>query len=305
MGNNLIIFIGAIQSISDEVYEAAELDGANRLQQFKYIILPSIKRIVQLNLLLAINGALAVFEIPYVMLQGANGSKTFVIQTIETAFQFKKVGLASAMGIVLLIIVIIMGVSLIGVILIGTMLAYVLHRFNFKFKKVILGAFLLATLIPGVTTQVATFQVVSALGIYNTRLAPILLYMGTDIISIYIFLQFMDNISISMDEAAMIEGASYFTIYRKVILPLLKPAIATVVIIKGVGIYNDFYTPFLYMPNTKLNVLSTALFKFKGPYSAQWEVICACIMIVVIPTFIAFLCLQKYIYNGFTSGSVK
>nr|WP_302595808.1 carbohydrate ABC transporter permease [uncultured Cellulosilyticum sp.] len=200
---------------------------------------------------------------------------------------------------------IIMGISLIGVILIGTMLAYVLHRFNFKFKKVILGAFLLATLIPGVTTQVATFQVISALGIYNTRLAPIFLYMGTDIISIYIFLQFMDNISISMDEAAMIEGASYFTIYRKVILPLLKPAIATVVIIKGVGIYNDFYTPFLYMPNTKLNVLSTALFKFKGPYSAQWEVICACIMIVVIPTFIAFLLLQKYIYNGFTSGSVK
>ncbi len=201
--------------------------------------------------------------------------------------------------------VIIMGVSLAGVIFIGTMLAYVLHRFNFKFKKVILGAFLLATLIPGVTTQVATFQVINALGVYNTRFAPILLYMGTDIISIYIFLQFMDNISISMDEAAMIEGASYFTIYRKVILPLLKPAIATVVIIKGVGIYNDFYTPFLYMPNTKLNVLSTALFKFKGPYSAKWEVICACIMIVVIPTFLAFLALQKYIYNGFTSGSVK
>lgn len=110
MGNNLIMFIGAIQSISDEIYEAAELDGANRWQQFKYIIMPSIKRIVQLNLLLAINGALAVFEIPYVMLQGANGSKTFVIQTIETAFQFKKVGLASAMGIILLMIVIVIAI---------------------------------------------------------------------------------------------------------------------------------------------------------------------------------------------------
>ena len=110
MGNNLIMFIGAIQSISDEVYEAAELDGANRWQQFIYIILPSIKRIVQLNLLLAINGALAVFEIPYVMLSGANGSKTFVIQTVQTAFQFKKVGLASAMGIVLLMIVIVIAI---------------------------------------------------------------------------------------------------------------------------------------------------------------------------------------------------
>ncbi|WP_054741624.1 carbohydrate ABC transporter permease [Cellulosilyticum ruminicola] len=110
MGNNLIMFIGAIQSISDEIYEAAELDGASRWQQFKYIIMPSIKRIVQLNLLLAINGALAVFEIPYVMLQGANGSKTFVIQTIETAFQFKKVGLGSAMGIVLLMIVVVIAI---------------------------------------------------------------------------------------------------------------------------------------------------------------------------------------------------
>lgn len=201
--------------------------------------------------------------------------------------------------------VIIMGTALLGVILFGTMIAYVLHRFDFKLKKVIIGAFLVATLIPGVTTQVATFQVVSALGIYNTRLAPIILYMGTDIISIYLFLQFMDSISISMDEAAMIEGASYFTIYRTVILPLLKPAITTVIIIKGVGIYNDFYTPFLYMPSSDLNVLSTALFKFKGPYAAQWEVICACIMIVLIPTIIVFLALQKYIYNGFTSGSVK
>lgn len=107
MGNNLVMFIGAIQSISSEIYEAADLDGANKWQQFRYIILPSIKRIVQLNLLLAINGALAVFDIPYIMLSGANGSKTFVIQTVETAFQFKKVGLASAMAVVLFILVII------------------------------------------------------------------------------------------------------------------------------------------------------------------------------------------------------
>lgn len=199
----------------------------------------------------------------------------------------------------------IMVVSLTGAILLGTMIAYVLHRFDFKFKKVILAMFLLATLVPSVTTQVATFQVVSALGLYNTRLAPMILYMGTDIIAVYIFLQFMDSISFSMDEAAMMEGASYFSIYARIILPLLKPAIATVVILKGVGIYNDFYTPFLYMPNSDLNVLSTALFKFKGPYSAQWEIICACIIIVMIPTVIAFLGLQKYIYNGFTSGSVK
>lgn len=107
MGFNFIIFLGAIQSISSDIYEAAEIDGANRWHQFKYIILPSIRRIVELNLILAVSGAISVFEIPYVMTGGANGSSTFVIQTVEAAFKFKKFGLASAMAVILLLIVII------------------------------------------------------------------------------------------------------------------------------------------------------------------------------------------------------
>lgn len=79
----------------------------------------------------------------------------------------------------------------------------------------------------------------------------------------------------------------------------------TVIIVKGVNIYNDFYTPFLYMPGENLQVISTALFKFKGPYGSQWEVICAAIMITIIPILVAFIALQKYIYNGFAQGSVK
>ncbi|SHH60261.1 carbohydrate ABC transporter permease [Clostridium grantii] len=199
----------------------------------------------------------------------------------------------------------ILAISLTGAIILSSLVAYVLNRFDFKLKPVILGAFLFATLIPGVTTQVATFQIVEALGLYNTRMASIILFMGTDIISVYIFIQFISDISVSLDESAMLDGASYFTIYRKIILPLLKPAISTVVIIKGIQIYNDFYTPFLYMPSPKLQVISTALFKFQGPASSQWELICAGIIIVIIPTVIIFLFLQKYIYNGFTQGSVK
>ena len=102
---------------------------------------------------------------------------------------------------------------------------------------------------PGVTTQVATFQIINGLGLYNTKAAPILLFMGTDIIAIYIFIQFMQSIPVSLDEAAMIDGANRWTIYWRIILPLLKPAIATVVIIKGIAVYNEFYIPFLYLPS--------------------------------------------------------
>lgn len=106
MGFNFIIFLGAISSIPKDVYEASDIDGANRWQQFRHIILPSITRILQLNLILAISGAISAFDIPYIMTDGSNGSMTFVIQTVHLAFKYGKLGLASAMAVVLLMIVI-------------------------------------------------------------------------------------------------------------------------------------------------------------------------------------------------------
>jgi len=107
MGLNFVLFLGAIQSIPSEIYEASDLDGAGRWQQFRYIILPSILPILGLSFILAIKGALSVFEIPYIMTGGANGSATFVIQTVDMAFKFQKVGLASAMAVVLLVIILV------------------------------------------------------------------------------------------------------------------------------------------------------------------------------------------------------
>jgi ABC-type glycerol-3-phosphate transport system permease component len=195
--------------------------------------------------------------------------------------------------------------SITGTVLIGSMTAYAIDRFTFRFRRLVIAMFLLAALVPSVTTQVATFQIIDSLGLFNTRGAPIALYMGTDIISIIIFLQFMRSIPVSLDEAARIDGASSLRIYRTVILPLLKPAIATVVIVKGVVVYNDFYVPFLYMPSPDLGVISTSLFYFKGPYGAHWEIICAGAVLVIVPTLLVFLFLQRFIYNGFTRGATK
>lgn len=196
-------------------------------------------------------------------------------------------------------------VSVTGTVLIGSMTAYALDRFSFRGRTVVLVAFLLAALVPAVTTQVATFQVIDFLGLFNTRWSAIVLYVGTDIVSIYIFLQMIRSIPMSLDEAARIDGAGTWTIYRRIILPNLKPAIATVVIVKGITVYNDFYIPFLYMPSEDLGTISTSLFRFKGPFGASWEAISAGAILVIIPTLIVFLALQRYIYNGFAAGSVK
>ena len=193
----------------------------------------------------------------------------------------------------------------IGSVILGSMVAFVISRFEFKFKKLILFMYLLVSIVPMEMSQVATFKIVDALGIYNTRLAPIIIYLGADVLMVYIYIQALEKVPRDLDKAAMLEGAGYFQIYRKVIFPLLKPATATAIMLKIISIYNDFYVPFLYMPGEGLNTISTSLFKFIGPASTQWQVICAAIVISMIPMSLFFIFLQKHIYQGITSGSIK
>ena len=195
-------------------------------------------------------------------------------------------------------------VSMVGKLTLGSMFAYAMNRFDFRYKKLILTLFMTAMLIPGITSQVATFQIIESMGLFNTIWSVIVLNLGTDVISIYIFMQYLDEIPVSLDESAYLDGASHFQIFWKIILPNLKAPIVTMLIISGVGVYNDFYNPFLYMPDRELKVISTALFAFKGPYGTNWPVILAGVMIVIVPILILFVSLQKYIYNG-VAGSVK
>ena len=121
MGQNMVLFIGAIMSVDNDLYEAANLDGANKFKQFIYIILPSIRTIVMLNLILSITGSLSAFEPAYVITKGANGTATYFVVMDELAHVTQKVGLASAMAVVLL-----------GIILAATGLQKLFFKFVFR-----------------------------------------------------------------------------------------------------------------------------------------------------------------------------
>lgn len=193
-----------------------------------------------------------------------------------------------------------------GSILTGTMIAYVLNRFTFRGRELLKGAFLMANLIPGVTMQVSTYRIMTSLGLVNSIPGIVLLYTGTDIIAIYIFLQFFSSIPTSLDEAAYIDGASYFTIFFKVLFPLLKPAIVTVLILKGVAIYKEYYLANLYLQSkTRYVTISTSLYTFTGEYGNQYNFISAGVMITIIPILVTFLLLQRSIYSGIAQGAVK
>lgn len=215
---------------------------------------------------------------------------------------FTKAGMGKAFinsGIVLVCVLIVS-------IIIGTQLAYVLNRFKFPGNALIRNLFLFATLLPGIAMQVSVYQIMGNLGLINHLYGYIIMMCGTDIISVYIFIQFMENIPVSLDESAIVDGASYFKIYWKIILPLLKPAIVTVMVLKGVGTYNEYYNANLYLQNKDLlGTISTSLYKFVGPMGSQFNLICAGVIISLLPALIVFILCQKQIYSGITQGAVK
>lgn len=202
--------------------------------------------------------------------------------------------------------ILIMVIVLTGSIMLGTMLAYVLNRFQFPGNGLIRNLFLFATLLPGIAMQVTVYKIMYNLHLVNTMHGYMILMMGTDVIAIYIFLQFFENISVSLDESAIIDGASYFGVFFKILLPLLKPAIVTVAILKGVGTYNEYYMANLYLQSKdKLVTVATSLYKFTGPLGSQYNYICAGVIITLLPALIAFILFQKQIYSGLTQGAVK
>ena len=200
---------------------------------------------------------------------------------------------------------IVLVVVLVCSIFISAMLAYVLNRFKFRGNGAIQNLFMFASLIPGIATQVTVYQIMFSLGLINHLYGYMIVLMGTDIISIYIFLQFFENLPVSLDESAIMDGCTYFGVFFKILFPLLKPAIVTSLVLKGVSVYNEYYMSNLYLQTKELRTISTALYAFTGPYGNQYNYICAGVLITIIPIFVLFLIFQKQVYGGMAAGAVK
>lgn len=224
----------------------------------------------------------------------------FNFDNFISAFQKANMLLAFRNSVIVLVVVVA------GSILIGTQLAYVLNRFKFPGNGIIRNLFTFAALLPMVAMQVAVYEIMVSLNFVNTLYGYIIMMMGTDVIAIYIFIQYFENLPVSLDESAIIDGASYFTIYRKILLPLLKPAIVTAIILKGANTYNEYYNAQLYLQDkTRLCTVSTSLYTFTGPLGSQYNLICAGVIISMLPALIVFIACQNQIYSGVAAGAVK
>ena len=169
-------------------------------------------------------------------------------------------------------------VSVVLNILLGSVTAYSLQRFDFKLKALVMGCFYLGMLVPTFVVEIARFKVIQGFGLYNSLGAPIIIYVASDLMQLYIYRQFLSTLPVSLDESALMDGCGYFQLFTRIIFPLLAPATATVAIIKAITIINDMYIPYLYMPKNKLRTL---------------------------PTILIYVFFQRYILSGVAAGAVK
>lgn len=196
-------------------------------------------------------------------------------------------------------------VSIFFNVILGSLTAYIIERFDFKFKKLVVALFFIGMLVPTFVTEISRFKIINAIGLYKTLGAPIVIYVASDLMQLYIYRQFLANIPVSLDESALLDGCGYFQLFIRIIFPLLAPATATVAIIKAITIINDMYIPYLYMPGNKTQTLTTFLMNYANAQQGSWQSLAAGIVIIMLPTILLYLFFQKYILAGVTAGAVK
>ena len=184
------------------------------------------------------------------------------------------------------------------------MAAYVLSRtrrrlHNFLYLFLVLGIAIPINYIP-------LIRVMQALKLMNTRIGIVLLYTATQIpFNIFLIHSFVSKISPEIDEAAVIDGASPAALFFRIVMPLLKPVLVTVMVLTFLNTWNEFVMPLYFLNSSDKWPMTLAVYNFFGMYFKDWNLVCADIVLTSAPVIIIYLLGQKYIVSGMTAGAVK
>ena len=190
------------------------------------------------------------------------------------------------------------------IVLLSAMVGYVLHR-----RRDRLGALVSALMLAGLVIPpaiVPTIYVLQAIGLFKTIPGLVLVEVAFLMpFSVLIFRTFVSAIPRELDEAAIIDGASPTTLFLRVILPLLRPAIVTVVVVQSIAVYNDFVNPLYFLPGTDNATVQLTLFNFQSQFNTRWNLLFADVLLITIPPMVLFIFFQRQLASGFTAGAVK
>lgn len=189
---------------------------------------------------------------------------------------------------------------------IASMAAFVLSRFNFKCNKFLLTFFMVGMMVPMHTVLVPVAYVIGDLNLKNNIAALILIYVAFNLpFSILILTNFMKGINPSLEEAALIDGATYGQIYRNVMLPLSVPALSTISIFNFMGAWNNILFPLLFINDKKYKPIALGLLNFNGERGSDYGPLMAAIVITVAVPLILYLVFQEKVEGGLAAGAVK
>lgn len=188
-------------------------------------------------------------------------------------------------------------------ILMAIFLAFPVSRGYLKFGAFIFGLFLVGMFLPDGT--IPQFQILLKLGLYNTRLGYMIGMIGGGGTPLLMFYVYIKGIPREFDEAASIDGCGYFRYMFRILIPLMKPAIASMAIITAIGVWNDIIRAIIYLSNKALYPITRGLYVFQGQYQVDMTQQMAALIMVASPLIILYIFLQRYIVNGIVAGAVK
>jgi raffinose/stachyose/melibiose transport system permease protein len=187
-------------------------------------------------------------------------------------------------------------------ILTAVFVAFPIARGYIKYAGVILTLFVIALFLP--PALIPQFQLILNLGLYNNPIGYIMLFLVNPI-GIVILVNYIKTIPKELDEAAAIDGCGYARFVWTIVLPLIRPAIATVIVLHAIGIWNELIAPTIYLTSKQYYPITRGLIVFQGVYGSNWPTLAAAVLLLTLPMLVLFLFLQRYIVSGLTAGSVK
>lgn len=198
------------------------------------------------------------------------------------------------------------GATVIVLAVTSSMAAYVLSRFDFKCNKFLMLFFTLGMMVPMHTVLVPVSYMISALGLKNNIPALIMIYTAFNLpFSIIVVTSFMKGVNKSLEEAALLDGASYFQIYKNVMLPMTVPAISTISIFNFLNAWNNILFPLLFINDKNLKPIALGLLNFNGERGSDYGPLMAAIVITVAVPLILYLLFQEKVEGGLAAGAVK
>ncbi|MGM0883490.1 MAG: carbohydrate ABC transporter permease [Bacillota bacterium] len=198
-------------------------------------------------------------------------------------------------------------ISVAGIVLVSSMTAYRLVRKPTLFNKILFNVFVASMIIPFQSVMLQLVRVTSLLELRGNLLGIVFCYLGFGLaLSVFLFHGFIKTVPLEIEEAAVVDGCTPYGVFFKIVFPLLRPIMVTIIILNCLWIWNDYLLPVLVIGgNKELLTIPLAITRFFGQYTKQWDMALAGLAIGVTPIIVFFLVLQKYIVEGITAGSVK